>query len=86
VQCALSARDCKLLCANRLCRVWLCATKKLAMCLDLVLGKVDLVCCAQITCPMQSLALWLCAQEKMNVRSLNTNKEEGKKLVDVAPH
>jgi hypothetical protein len=35
---------------------------------------------------VQSLALWLCAQEKKNVRSLKTNKKEEKKLVDVAPH
>jgi hypothetical protein len=31
------------------------------------------------------LALWLCAQEQRNVRSLKTNKEE-EELVDVAPH
>jgi hypothetical protein len=31
---------------------------------------------AQISCPLRSLALWLCAQEQMNVRRLKTNKEE----------
>jgi hypothetical protein len=72
----LSASDCKSLCAS----------KELAPCLDLVLGKVDLVHCVEITCPVRSLALWLCAQEQRNVRSLQTNKEEEKKLVDVAPH
>jgi hypothetical protein len=72
----LSASDCKRLFAS----------KELALFLDLVLGKVDLLHCAQITCPMRSMALWLCAQEQRNVRSLHTNKEEEKKLVDVAPH
>jgi hypothetical protein len=34
------------------------------------------VCSAQISCPLRSLDLWLCAQEQMNVIILNTNKEE----------
>jgi hypothetical protein len=38
----LSAIDCKRLCAS----------KELALCLDLVLGKVDLVRCVEIICPM----------------------------------
>jgi hypothetical protein len=56
--------------------VRLCAIKELALCLDLILRKVDLVHCAQITCPLRSWALWLCAQEKKNVRRSKTNKEE----------
>jgi hypothetical protein len=31
------------------------------------------------------LALWICAQEKRNVRSSKINKEE-EELVDIAPH
>jgi hypothetical protein len=42
--------------------------------------------CAQISCPLRSCALWLCAQEPKNVERLKINKEEKKKLVDVAPH
>jgi hypothetical protein len=34
------------------------------------------VCNTQISCPLQSWALWLCAQEQMDVRRLKTNKEE----------
>jgi hypothetical protein len=34
---------------------------------------------------LMELALWLCAQEQRNVRSLKINKEE-EELVDVAPH
>jgi hypothetical protein len=56
--------------------VRLCAIKELALCLEMILGKVDLVCCSQITYPVRSLALWLCAQKKVNVRILETNKEE----------
>jgi hypothetical protein len=72
----LSARDCKLLCVIWLCKVRLCAIEELALCLDLILGKVDLVHCAQITCPVRILALWLCAHERRNVRRLKANKEE----------
>jgi hypothetical protein len=56
--------------------VRICTIKELALCLDLILRKVDLVHGAQITCPLQSWALWICAQEKMNVRRSKTNKEE----------
>ena len=56
--------------------VRLCAIKELALFLDLILRKVDLVSGAHITCPLQSWALWLCAHEQKNVRSLKTNKEE----------
>jgi hypothetical protein len=66
--------------------VRLCAIKELALCLDLILRKVDLVHCVQITCPVRSLALWLCAQEKMHVRDCRLIKKKKKKLVDVAPH
>jgi hypothetical protein len=31
---------------------------------------------SQISCPLRSWTLWLCAQEQMNVRRLNTNREE----------
>jgi hypothetical protein len=34
---------------------------------------------------LMKLALWLCAQEQRNVRSLKINKED-EELVDVAPH
>jgi hypothetical protein len=30
----------------------------------------------QISCPLWSWALWLCAHEKMNVRSLETNRRK----------
>jgi hypothetical protein len=52
---------------NRVCKA-LCLIEELALCLDLILGKVDLGLSAQITCLVRSLALWLSAQEKMNVR------------------
>ena len=39
-------------------------------------GKEDLARSAQISCPLRSLSLWLCAQEQMNVIRLKTNKEE----------
>jgi hypothetical protein len=44
------------------------------------------VLCAQISCPLWS---WLCGfvhRRRLNVRRLKTNKEEEKKLVDVALH
>jgi hypothetical protein len=31
---------------------------------------------AQISCPLRSLALCICAQERLNLRILKTNKEE----------
>jgi hypothetical protein len=68
----LSASDCKRLCVDRLCK---------ALCLELILRKVDLVCCAQITCPVQS---WPCGSVPVR-RLKETNKEE-EELVDVAPH
>jgi hypothetical protein len=72
----LSARGCKFLCADRLCKVRLCATKELALCLDLILGRrIWCVVRADLLSSME-LALWLCAQEQMNVRRLKTNKEE----------
>jgi hypothetical protein len=43
--------------------VSLCVDKELALCLELVLGKVDLMRCAQITRAVRSLAMSLCAQE-----------------------
>jgi hypothetical protein len=57
----------------------LCAIEHVckALCLDLILGKVDLVRSVYITCPVRSLALWLSAQEKTNVEiEKKTNKEE----------
>jgi hypothetical protein len=39
-------------------------------------GKEDLVHSMQISYPLRSLDLWLCAQEQKNVRILKTNKEE----------
>jgi hypothetical protein len=35
----LSARSCKFLYVDRLCKVRLCATEELALCLDLILGR-----------------------------------------------
>jgi hypothetical protein len=58
---------------RRLCKR-LCASRELALCLDLILGKEDLVGCVQISCPLQSCSLWLCAQELRNVEILKTNK------------
>ena len=63
----------------------LCAIEDLALCLDLILRKVDLVHCAQITCPVQGLDLWLCAQEQTHVRDCRLIKKK-KNLVDIAPH
>jgi hypothetical protein len=60
--------------------------KELALCLDLILRKVDLVRCAQITCPVQGLALWLCPWEKTHVRYCRLIKKKKKNLVDVTPH
>jgi hypothetical protein len=40
---------------------------------------------AQISCMVQSSALWFSAQEQMNVRSRQIIKK-AKRLVDVAPH
>ena len=40
---------------------------------------------AQISCPMRSSALWLSAQEQMNVRFKRIIKKV-KWLVDIAPH
>jgi hypothetical protein len=51
-----------------------------ALCRDLILRKVDLVRCAQITCLVQSE---LCGSVPVII--LETNKEE-EELVDVAPH
>jgi hypothetical protein len=65
--------------------VRLSAIKDSAMCLDLILRKVDLVHCAQITCPVQGLALWLCVQEQTHVRDCKLIKKKTK-LVYVAPH
>ena len=59
----------------------LCATKELALCLDLILRKVDLVHCAQITCPVPSE---LCGFVPVR-RLKETNKEE-EELVDISPH
>jgi hypothetical protein len=62
------ASSSELLCATKhVCKA-LCLIEELALCLDLILGKVDLVRSVQITCPVRSLALWLSAQEKTNVR------------------
>jgi hypothetical protein len=61
--------------------------KELALCLDLILRKVDLVHYAQITCPVRGLALWLCAHEQTHVRYCKLIKKKKKnKLVDVALH
>jgi hypothetical protein len=35
---------------------------------------------------LADLALWICAQEQKNVRSLKTNEEEEEEFVDIAPH
>jgi hypothetical protein len=40
----------------------------------------------QITFPVQSLALWLSAQEQTNVRDWRRLIKKKKPLVDVAPH
>jgi hypothetical protein len=45
-----------------------CLIEELALCLDLILGKVDLVRSVQITCLVRILALWLSAQQQTNVR------------------
>jgi hypothetical protein len=55
--------------------VRLCAIKELALCLDLILRKVDLVCCVQITCPVRSWLCGLCTGAE-ECKSLKTNKEE----------
>jgi hypothetical protein len=39
----------------------MCLIEELAMCLDLILGKVDLALSAQITCLVKILSLWLSA-------------------------
>jgi hypothetical protein len=55
--------------------VRICAIKELALFLDLILRKVDLVHYVQITCLVRGLALWLCAQEQDACKKLQTNKE-----------
>jgi hypothetical protein len=66
--------------------VRICAIKELALCLDLILMKVDLVHCAQITYLMRGLALWLYSQEETHVRDCSLINKKKKKLVEVAPH
>jgi hypothetical protein len=51
------------------------------LCHDVILRKVDLVHCAQITCPMRSD---LCGSVPVRILK-ETNKEE-EELVGVAPH
>jgi len=52
-----------------------------SLCCDLILRKVDLVCCAQITCPVQSKIFGF-----MPIRILKKTNKDEEDLVDVAPH
>jgi hypothetical protein len=62
------ANSSELLCATEhVCKA-IILIEELALCLDLILGKVDLLRSVKITCLVRSLDLWLSAQEKTNVR------------------
>jgi hypothetical protein len=52
-----------------------------ALCYDLIMRKVDLVRCAQITCPVRSKLYG-----SVPVRILKQTNKEEEELVDVAPH
>jgi hypothetical protein len=73
-----------LLYADRLCKVGLCATKELALCLDLILGR-RIWCSMQISCPMWSgIYGFVHRSDLMQYDCRLINKK--KNLVDVAPH